>query len=105
MNNVLVPFLIFSVVIAGLWLWSLIHCIMNKRLSDSNRMTGILLIVLLGVLGSIIYIFLPRNSAAPRYGARSSSRIQRGRTTARIARSAGSARAGSTARTTRGIRR
>lgn len=54
-------FLILIVlVILGLWLWSLIHCIMNKRLSDTNRIIGIVLIAILGILGSIVYLFLPR---------------------------------------------
>lgn len=50
----------------GLWLWSLIHCIRNRRLSDSNRVIGIILIVLLGILGSLIYLFLPRESELQR---------------------------------------
>jgi uncharacterized BrkB/YihY/UPF0761 family membrane protein len=44
----------------GLWLWSLIHCIQNRHLSDSNRLIGILLIVLLGLIGSLVYLFLPK---------------------------------------------
>lgn len=67
------------VVFSGLWLWSLIHCAMNKRLNDSNRIIGIVLIVLLGLLGSLIYLFLPRTAARSRYGSRSTSRLQRGR--------------------------
>ncbi len=47
--------------ILGLWLWSLIHCIRNKSLSDTNRIIGIVLIVVLGILGSLIYLFLPRD--------------------------------------------
>ena len=46
----------------GLWLWSLIHCICNKRLSDTNRIIGVVLIVLLGLIGSLVYLFLPRES-------------------------------------------
>ncbi|MDA7876814.1 PLDc N-terminal domain-containing protein [Akkermansiaceae bacterium] len=46
----------------GLWLWSLIHCIQNKRLTDTNRIIGIVLIVLLSLLGSLIYLFLPRDA-------------------------------------------
>ena len=57
------PELILIVLVLGilvLWLWSLIHCIRNKRLSDTNRIIGIILIVVLGILGSFIYLFLPR---------------------------------------------
>ena len=50
--------------IFGLWIWSLIHCITNKNLSDTNRIIGIVLIVVLGILGSLIYLFLPRSKAS-----------------------------------------
>lgn len=50
----------------GLWIWSLIHCIQNRMLSDNNRLIGIILIALLGLLGSFIYLFLPRESTPQR---------------------------------------
>lgn len=50
----------------ALWLWSLIHCIQNRYLSDNNRLIGIILIVLLGILGSLVYLFLPREPEAQR---------------------------------------
>ncbi|BCX50059.1 phospholipase D-nuclease [Haloferula helveola] len=63
-------FLILVVLIGlatlGVWLWSLIHCIRNRYLNDSNRIIGILLIVLLGPLGSLIYLFLPRETEPQR---------------------------------------
>jgi len=46
--------------IIGIWLWSLIHCIQNKQLSDTNRIIGIVLIVVLGLIGSLVYLFLPK---------------------------------------------
>ncbi len=60
--------LVFALAAAifGVWLWSLIHCIRNRYLSDSNRLIGILLIVLLGIIGSIIYPFLPREGTPQR---------------------------------------
>lgn len=67
------------VLFSGLWLWSLIHCATNKRLNDSNRIIGIILIVVLGLLGSLIYIFLPRTARKSRYASRSTSRIRRDR--------------------------
>ncbi len=54
--------LLVGIAFFGLWLWSLIHCIKNKQLSDNNRIIGIVLIVLLGLLGSLIYLFLPREA-------------------------------------------
>ena len=55
-----------SVGIFLLWLWSLIHCINNRYLSDQNRLIGILLIVFLQLVGSLVYLFLPRESAPQR---------------------------------------
>ena len=56
----------FALGILGLWIWSLIHCITNRYLSDTNRIIGIVLIVVLGVLGSLVYLFLPKESAPQR---------------------------------------
>jgi len=47
----------------GIWLWSLIHCCRNQRLTDQNRVIGIVLIVVLGIIGSLVYLFLPRIEA------------------------------------------
>lgn len=52
---------VFVLGIIVLWFWSLIHCMRNRRLSDTNRIIGIILIVVLGLFGSIIYPFLPRD--------------------------------------------
>ena len=49
-----------------LWIWSLIHCIQNRYLSENNRLIGIILIVILGLVGSLVYLFLPRETAAQR---------------------------------------
>jgi ABC-type Mn2+/Zn2+ transport system permease subunit len=50
----------------GLWIWSIIHCIQNKQLSDANRIIGIVLIVILGLIGSLIYLCLPRERKSVR---------------------------------------
>ena len=62
---VMLLFLALGAVFFGLWLWSLIHCILNKQLSDTNRIIGIVLIVMLNLLGSLIYLFLPRDQLPP----------------------------------------
>lgn len=46
----------------AVWVWSIVHCAKNQRLSDNNRIIGIILIVVLGLLGSLVYLFLPRES-------------------------------------------
>ena len=54
-------FTVFGIILGSiLWLWSLIHCIGNRNLSDTNRVIGIVLIVTLGFIGSILYLMLPR---------------------------------------------
>lgn len=57
---------LFGLITFALWIWSLIHCIQNKFLSDNNRIVGIILIVVLGIIGSVVYIFLPRESTPQR---------------------------------------
>jgi len=48
-------------VLNGVWIWSLIHCCLNKRLTDSNRIVGIVVIALLNVIGTFLYfVFIPR---------------------------------------------
>jgi hypothetical protein len=46
----------------AIWIWSLIHCIRNRYLTDQNQLIGIILIVVLGPIGSAVYLFLPRDS-------------------------------------------
>jgi len=57
---------LIGLAVFGLWLWSLIHCITNRYLTDTNRIIGIVLIVLLGILGSLIYLFLPKEATPQR---------------------------------------
>ena len=49
-------------ILVPLWIGSLIHCIRNKDLSDTNRIIGIPLIVFLFVIGSLVYLFIPRET-------------------------------------------
>lgn len=57
---------VISLAILGVWIWSLIHCINNRHLSDNNRIIGIVVIALLGLIGSLVYLFLPRESEPQR---------------------------------------
>lgn len=63
---VLLVVVVFGLAMLGLWVWSLIHCIQNRYLNDNNRLIGILLIILLGLIGSLVYLFLPRETQAQR---------------------------------------
>jgi hypothetical protein len=62
LGGLIVFFLLIGLALLGIWIWALIHCINNRRLTDTNRLIGILLIILLGHLGCLIYLFLPRES-------------------------------------------
>ena len=71
MNEPSFSFLILVIGVLGigyavLWIWSLIHCILNRYLTDSNRLIGVILIVILGIVGSFVYLFLPREPEAQR---------------------------------------
>ena len=57
---------IVAIATMALWLWSLIHCVQNRFLSDNNRLIAIILIVVLGIVGSFVYLFLPRESEPQR---------------------------------------
>ena len=54
--------ILMLLVIPAVWLYSLVHCVRNKKLSDTNRIIGIILILLLTIVGSLIYLFLPREN-------------------------------------------
>ena len=51
---------LFILPIIALWLWSLIHCVMNKNIDNTIKIIGVILILALNILGSIIYLILPR---------------------------------------------
>jgi hypothetical protein len=53
-----------------LWLWSLIHCVQNKKMTDHNRLIAVLLIVFLSLLGSLIYLFMKDGSGTSGRGVR-----------------------------------
>lgn len=44
----------------GIWIWALVHCCRNPRLSNDTRVVGIILIAVLNILGALIYLCLPR---------------------------------------------
>lgn len=59
-------FLLLGIASLVVWIWSLIHCIRNRMLSDTNRLIGIILILVLHLVGSLIYLFLPREPTPQR---------------------------------------
>jgi|GEM_PF-4066522 len=59
-------FLILLFAFFAFWLLCLIHCIANQKISDTNRLIGICLIIFLGPLGCALYFLLPRIPKIPR---------------------------------------
>lgn len=43
-----------------LWIWSLIDCLINSRISDSQKILYILLMIFLPIIGNIIYLVVGR---------------------------------------------
>jgi hypothetical protein len=53
-----------GLVLAGLWVWSLVDALrIRDQVWDAagqNKVLWVLLIVLLGLLGSVLYLFIPK---------------------------------------------
>ncbi len=43
-----------------LWIWAIIHCIQNRRLSDGEKILWILLIIFTHFIGAVIYFAVGR---------------------------------------------
>jgi hypothetical protein len=50
-----------------LWIWMLVHAILNKGLTDHERLIWVLVIVFTHLIGALIYLFLgwPKKALAP----------------------------------------
>lgn len=53
--------MLFSVATVVFWVWTLIDCVMNKRLTDAQKVIWALVIIFVGVIGSLIYFFAGRS--------------------------------------------
>ncbi|HEY0755111.1 MAG TPA: PLD nuclease N-terminal domain-containing protein [Ktedonobacteraceae bacterium] len=43
------------------WIWTLIDCVTNKRLPESQKIIWALVIFFVGIIGSLIYLFVGRS--------------------------------------------
>lgn len=59
--------LLITLVALGFWLWTLVDCLSNKYLSDNKKVLWTMLIVFLGLLGSLAYFFAERSSQHKSY--------------------------------------
>ena len=51
---------LFGLAFLAFWIWSLVDAINNPRLDSNNRLIWVLVIVLVGPLGSLIYLVAGR---------------------------------------------
>lgn len=49
---------ILSLAVFVFWIWTIIDCIRNTNYDDTRRIMWVLIIVLLGFIGSIIYLVM-----------------------------------------------
>jgi type VI protein secretion system component VasK len=64
---ILLILLVIVVALAGsaFWIWMLVDCGTNKRISDSQRIVWLLVIIFTHLLGALIYFFVGRKPHAP----------------------------------------
>jgi hypothetical protein len=55
---------VFGLLFLAFWVWMLIDCIRNKRLSDNERIVWTLVIVFTHALGALIYLLAGRKKTA-----------------------------------------
>ena len=53
--------MLISVAVLVFWIWTLIDCVMNKRLTDTQKIIWALVIFFVGIIGSLIYLFVGRS--------------------------------------------
>lgn len=56
--------MLFSVAVVVFWVWTLIDCVTNKRLTDTQKIIWALVIIFVGVIGSLIYFLAGRSPKA-----------------------------------------
>jgi len=55
---------VFGLLFLAFWVWMLIDCLRNKRLSDNERIVWTLVIVFTHALGALIYLLAGRTRSA-----------------------------------------
>lgn len=57
-NIILLTYVVIACIILA-WLFCLISCIRSKKISDSNKMICVLLLIFIPVIGIIAYMIIP----------------------------------------------
>ena len=47
------------------WVWMLVNCTRNKRISDTQKITWLLVIIFTHLIGALLYFFLGRSPKQP----------------------------------------
>jgi hypothetical protein len=55
---------VFGLLFLAFWVWMLIDCVRNQRLSDNERIVWTLVIVFTHALGALIYLLAGRKKLA-----------------------------------------
>jgi len=50
-----------SILGTAFWIWMLVDCVMNKRLSDMQKALWVVLIIFTHIIGALIYFFVGRS--------------------------------------------
>jgi hypothetical protein len=58
--------LMLVLLVGAVWLGALVHCLMNQRLTDIQRLTWVLVIIFLNFIGGALYFVIGRS---PKRGA------------------------------------
>lgn len=61
----IVALVIFQLVI---WIWMLVDCLQNEPSTGNDKVIWVLLMVFLGILGSLLYYFIRRPQRIEQYG-------------------------------------
>ena len=59
-----VVFMILSLAVTAFWIWMIIDCAKNELLEGHNKTVWILIVILTGWIGALIYFFVERPKKA-----------------------------------------
>ena len=57
--------IVIVMVLNALWIWAIVHCAVNRSLTDKERLVGLLVVVLLNFIGALLYAVWLRRGSLP----------------------------------------
>jgi hypothetical protein len=61
-------FLVLGLAASAFWVWMLVDCVQNETDGGNNKIIWILIIVLAGVVGALVYFFVRRSQRLAQMG-------------------------------------